>query len=92
MKKNTKIGKVVFEYLTRNTKHDEVPKGYVTKRQILDATGYSIRQFKTFMRKAKDNKMVEVKWFRVAAGAYCQNRPHYKLSPDLAKVMGLASR
>lgn len=92
MKKPTKIGNLVLEYLTRNTKYDDIPKGYHSKDHVIEVTGYSARQFVTFMAKARKNKMVESAWFRVARGARCCKMPYYKFHPELVKLMGLTSR
>lgn len=92
MKKTTKIGSVVLEYLTRNTKYEVIPAGYYSKQHIMEINGFSVRKFSTFIMKAKKLKLVELKWFRVANGARCVHRPYYKLSPEICKLMGLASR
>lgn len=92
MKKPTKIGNIVLEYLNRNTKYDEIPDGYYSKKHILDITGYSLKQFHLFFKKAKANKVAEYKWFSVAKGTRASRCTYYKFSPALVKLMGLASR
>jgi hypothetical protein len=92
MKKPTKIGNIVLEYLNRNTKYDEIPSGYYSKQHILKVTGYSPRQFVNFMHKAKANDMVELRWFKVAKGSRSPRMPYYKLHHTIMKLMGLASR
>jgi hypothetical protein len=92
MKKPTKIGSIVLEYLNRNTKYDEIPDGYYSRKHIFDVTGYSERQFYKFVAKAKAQKMVEYKWFKIAKGARVSRSTFYKFNPVLMKLMGLASR
>jgi hypothetical protein len=92
MKKPTKIGNIVLEYLNRNTKYDEIPDGYYSRKQILEVTGYSQRQFYKFVAKARVNKMAEYKWFKIANGARVSRSTFYKFNPALVKLMGLASR
>ena len=92
MKKPTKIGNILLEYLIRNTKYDEIPDGYYSKKQILEITGYSPKQFESFFAKARANKMAEYKWFKIAKGTRTSNTTFYKFSPALVKLMGLASR
>lgn len=92
MKKPTKIGNIVLEYLNRNTKYDTIPDGYYSRKQILEITGYSDKQFEGFFAKAKANNMAEYKWFKVANGTRVSRTTFYKFSPALVKMMGLASR
>ena len=92
MSKPTRIGSVVLEYLTRNTKHDVIPAGYYSRDQVVKLTGFTARRFITFLRKANNLKMVDTKWFKVANGMRCNRKVYYKFSPELSKLMGLASR
>lgn len=90
MKKDIKTIDRIFSYINRRTSVDEIPKGWLSSKQLADKFGISERQLVRLIARLKSLDKVESKMFRCIVGnGRIRHKVHYLLDKSFCKEVGL---